>query len=101
MTCKLKLGDTTTIHMKYDNPLFGEKNIYRRVDAEWTNLCKPQKTDYKPCEISITDRGGLFKIFRKAKDLESTKFFVKHFNAPTKIPLKIRKNYIYNIDFIT
>ena len=28
MTCKLKLGDTTTIHMKYDNPLFGEKKIY-------------------------------------------------------------------------
>ena len=64
MTCTIyNAGKTLTRHFKYSDPMFGKRDIYQRVDGTWKNWCIPRTKDYKPCELTITERGAIQKSY--------------------------------------
>ena len=50
-------GELATRYHKYSNPLFGEKQIYNRVDGKWEKREKHDPQYYKLAQLSISDKG--------------------------------------------
>jgi hypothetical protein len=52
-------GKFQTKYLKYSDPIFSSKNIYRNRNGEWDNWCRSVPAHYKPCKISIAKKGAV------------------------------------------
>ena len=56
-------GKTHTRIHKYSNPRFLKKwrtkQIYQRLDGKWEKWCRPDEVYYKPCELTVSNKGAV------------------------------------------
>ena len=70
MICTLDYdGKTHTRIHKYSNPRFLKKwrtrQIYQRLDGKWEKWCRPDEVYYKPCELTVSDKGAVGTFYFK------------------------------------
>ena len=70
MLCTLDYnGKTHTRIYKYSNPQFLKKwrkrQIYQWLNEKWQKWCRPDEVYYKPCEITVSDKGAVGTFFYK------------------------------------
>ena len=58
MVCKYK---DLTRTLKYVAPLIGKKKILLRKEGVWLDWNRPEEDDYKPKQLTITERGAVMK----------------------------------------
>lgn len=52
-------GKFQTKYLKYSNPIFSSKKLYSKRNGKWGNWCRSVPAHYKPCEISIVEKGAV------------------------------------------
>jgi hypothetical protein len=98
MTCSLYTGGKTeTRHLKYSDPIFGEKQIYNRVDGEWQEWCRSSTAAYNPCELTITNRGAIQTVVYEGTASKD----VPEDNMVQGTAILVHIKYILDFEFIT